>query len=85
MRNRHIRLCRRLAVRLCPYATALLLLGHILMLVALCEFAARLHAGVSSEPLLYMEDFMRSVSVAGVLTWGISLLADYAVKWEGDR
>ena len=85
MRNRHIRPCRRLAVRLCPYATALLLLGHILILVALCEFAARLHAGVSSEPLLYMEDFMRSVSVAGVLTWGISLLADYAVKREGDR
>ena len=85
MKNRRTRLCRRPAVRLCPYASTLLLLGHILILVALCEFAARLHAGVSTELLLYMEDFMRSVSVAGVLTWSISLLADYAVKREGEN
>ena len=83
MKNRHIRLCRRLAVGLCPYATALLVIGHILILVALCAFAALLHAGVSSEPLWYIAEFMHSVSSAGVLMWGISLLVDYAVKREG--
>ena len=75
----------RLFSELCPFSSALLILGHILILASLCEFAARLHGGASGEPLFYMEDFLRSVSAAGVLTWGISLLADYAVKKDKRR
>ena len=55
----------------------LLLTGHILILLALCDFAARLHAGCAVEPLLYLNEFIRSVSVAYVLLWGAGLGLDY--------
>lgn len=54
----------------------LLLWGHFLILLALCEFAARLATG-SAEHLLYLETFMGSVSSAAVLLWGAGLGLDY--------
>ena len=67
------------ALRLGAHALAFLKAGHTVILLALCDFAARLHAGVTMEPLLYIEHFMRSVSVAFVLLWGAGLGLDY---WE---
>ena len=54
----------------------LLLWGHFLILLALCEYAARLAAG-STEHLLYLEHFTGSVSSATVLLWGAGLGLDY--------
>ena len=62
-----------------PHALGLLWAGHTLILLALCDFAARLHAGISAAHVLYIEDFMRSVSVASVLLWGAGLGLEY---WE---
>lgn len=53
-------------------AGRLLVIGHILILAALCDFAARF-AAHSPEHLLYLEPFVRSVSSATVLLWGASL------------
>lgn len=53
-------------------AGKLLLAGHILILAALCDFAARLASG-SVEHLLYLESFIGSVSSSVVLLWGIAL------------
>jgi hypothetical protein len=58
-------------------ALGLLLIGHVIIVLALCDFAARLHAGVTVEPLLYIGDFMRSVAVSYVLLWGAGLGLDY--------
>lgn len=77
--NRKTRTVPRRLPRLRPHAFRLLLGGHILILLALCDFAARLHAGVASEPLLYMGEFMRSVAIAFVLLWGAGLGLDI---WE---
>ena len=44
----------------------LLLWGHFLILLALCEYAARLATG-STEHLLYLETFLGSISSAAVL------------------
>ncbi len=53
-------------------AGKLLLAGHIIILSALCDFAARLASG-SPEHLLYLESFIGSVSSAAVILWGVSL------------
>lgn len=53
-------------------AGKLLLVGHMLIVAALCDFAARF-ATHSTEHLLYLEPFIGSVSSATVLLWGISL------------
>lgn len=53
-------------------AGKLLLVGHMLILAALCDFAARF-AAHSAEHLLYLDPFIGSVSSATVLLWGISL------------
>ena len=55
----------------------LLLAGHILILLALCDFAARLHAGGEVEHVLYIADFIRSVAISYVLLWGAGLGLDY--------
>ena len=60
-------------------ALRLLLTGHILIVLALCDFAARLHAGCAVEPRLYVGEFMRSVAVSYVILWGAGLGMDY---WE---
>ena len=67
------------ALRLGSRALGFLMVGHTLILLALCDFAARLHAGVTIEPLLYMEEFLRSVAVSFPLLWGFGLFFDY---WE---
>lgn len=67
------------ALRLGSRALGFLMVGHTLILLALCDFAARLHAGVTIEPLLYMEEFLRSVAVSFPLLWGFGLYFDY---WE---
>lgn len=57
--------------------TGLLLFGHVIILLALCDFAARLHGGIGVEPRLYIGEFMRSVSLAYAILWGAGLGMDY--------
>ena len=57
-------------------AEKLLLGGHFLLLLALCDYAARIHAG-SPAHLLYLETFMSSLSSAVVLLWSAGLGLDY--------
>lgn len=54
----------------------LLLSGHFLMLLALCDYAPRLAAG-SVEHLLYLEAFIGSISSALILLWSAGLGLDY--------
>ena len=70
---------KQFSLRLMPCAFRLLLTGHILIFLSLCDFAARLHAGVVIEPRLYIGEFMRSVAAAFVLLWGAGLGLDF---WE---
>ena len=70
---------RRTPLRLGSRSLAFLRAGHTVILLALCDFAARLHAGTTLEPRLYIADFMRSVAVAFVLLWGAGLGLDL---WE---
>lgn len=58
-------------------AMRLLIAGHILIVLALCDFAARLHGGTSVETLLYIDEFIRSVALSFVLLWGAGLGLDY--------
>ena len=59
-----------------PHAARFLIVGHILILVALCEFAARMYGG-SREALCYLEDFLTSAMGAWVIMWGAGILLDY--------
>lgn len=61
---------------LLPHAARYLITGHILILVALGEFAARLHSG-NPEVFLHTEDFLTSVMGAWVIMWGAGILLDY--------
>ncbi len=62
--------------RISSPAGKLLLCGHFLILLPLCEYAARLAAG-SAEHLLYLEAFIGSISSAAILLWGAGLGLDY--------
>jgi hypothetical protein len=73
---------RRRAVGFCPHAARLLISGHILILAALCDFAARLHGG-DWDALLYIEDFFTSAMGAWVILWGAGILLDYLERTEG--
>lgn len=53
----------------------LLVTGHLLILLSLGDFAARLHTG-SVDALLYIGEYMRSVSMAFMLLWGAGLGLD---------
>ena len=64
-----------------PFSHRFLLVGHILILLSLCDFAARLHAGVSADPVLYIGEYFRSVSVSIVLVWAAGLGFDLWEKW----
>ena len=75
---------KRPLIRLRPLSLKLLLAGHILIVIALCDFAARLHAGLSVEPLLYISEFMRSVSVSVILLWGVGLGLDFWGRWNDE-
>lgn len=65
-----------------PIPARLLRAGHILILLALCDFAARLHGG-APETRLYIGEFMRSVSISYALLWGAGLGMDYWGKASG--
>ena len=56
-------------------AGRLLLAGHMLILLSLCDFAARMHTD-PTEPLLYLETFTESVSLTVILLWAASLGLD---------
>lgn len=71
----------RKAIGFRPHAARFLILGHILILVALCEFAARLHGG-SRDALLYIEDFFTSAMGAWIIMWGAGILLDYLERTE---
>jgi hypothetical protein len=62
-------------------AGRLLVLGHILILAALCDFAARF-AVYSPEHMLYLESFMGSISSATVLLWGAYLLWEWTEAYR---
>ena len=74
-RMKHIRSKRPATASRSP-AGRLLLGGHILILLSLCDFTARL-VGHSVEHFLYTEHFIHSLSVALVLLWGAALGVDY--------
>ena len=63
------------SLRLGRRALRFLQAGHGVILLALCDFAARLHGG-DPEALLYIGEFIRSASVAFVLLWGAGLGLD---------
>ena len=63
------------SLRLGRRALRFLQAGHGVILLALCDFAARLHGG-EPEALLYIGEFIRSASVAFVLLWGAGLGLD---------
>jgi hypothetical protein len=66
-------------LRLMPHAFRLMLAGHILILLSLCDFAARLSAGGSVEVLLYIREYIHSAAAAWVMLWGAGLGLDL---WE---
>ncbi|MBQ9152108.1 MAG: hypothetical protein IJX72_07640 [Clostridia bacterium] len=76
---------KRSPPRLYPHASRLLLAGYILILLSLCDFAARLSAGTSVEPLLYIEPYMRSVSSATILLWGAAIGLDWLERTQNRR
>ena len=70
---------KQFSLRLMPCAFRLLLTGHILIFLSLCDFAARLFAGGSVEALLYIGEYIHSVAAAWVMLWGAGLGLDL---WE---
>ncbi len=70
---------------LMPIASRLLIAGEILILLALCDFAARLDAAVlagSQGALLRLSDIGGAVSSAGVILVGSVLFLDYEERRE---
>lgn len=64
----------------CPHAARLLLVGQPLILLALCDFAARLcHGARIGEvgTMLRIEDAGSSIGAAIALLWGAALWLDY--------
>lgn len=63
-----------------PYASALLIIGHLLILLALCDFAVRLDVsaltGEVGAILLY-DEIGGTLSASGVILWGSALGIDY--------
>ena len=66
-----------------PCASALLLVGYILMVLSLCDFAARLYEGISPDPALYIADFAHSVSSATAVLWASALGLDWMERKYG--
>ncbi len=64
----------------CPASARLLILGEILILLAICDFAARLYtyetAGAVGSILL-MSDIGGSLSASAVILWAAGLGLDY--------
>jgi hypothetical protein len=65
-----------------PCAFWVMLAGHMLIVVALGEFAARLHGG-EAEAVVYFGEFMRSAAVAFAVVWGVGLGLDYGERRWG--
>ncbi len=65
---------------LCPAAARLILIGEILLLLAICDFAARLDAAAlagSTGAIHRLSDFGGSVSASAVILWAFGLGLDY--------
>ena len=63
-----------------PLAARLVIIGEILMLAAVFDFAARLniaHLAGSQGALLRLSDFGGSMSASAVILWGFALFFDY--------
>ncbi len=75
--------CRPAArIGLCSAAARLVIIGEILMLLAVCDFAARLNVAAlagATGALLRLSDFGSSLSASAVLLWAMALGLDY---WE---
>lgn len=67
-----------------PHAIRLLLIGYILILLSLCDFAARLSTGGAVEPILYIEPYMGSVSSATILLWSAAIGLDWLERVYSD-
>ena len=64
----------------CPHAARLLLVGQPLILLGLCDFAARLYRGAQIGEvgtMLRLEDAGSSIGAAIALLWGAALWLDY--------
>jgi hypothetical protein len=71
---------RRKPWGLCPHAARLLLVGQPLILLGLCDFAARLYHGAQIGEvgtMLRIEDAGSSIGAAMALLWGAALWLDY--------
>lgn len=67
---------------LCPIAARLVIIGEILMLAAVFDFAARLNIAYlagSQGALLRLSDFGGSLSASAVILWAFALGIDW---WE---
>ena len=71
---------RRVPWGFCPHAARLLLIGQPLILLALCDFAARLYHGAQLGEvgtMLQIEDAGGSIGAAMAILWGAALWLDY--------
>ena len=64
----------------CPHAARLLMIGQPLILLGLCDFAARLYHGAQMGEvgtMLRIEDAGGSIGAAMAILWGAALWLDY--------
>jgi len=64
----------------CPHAARLLMIGQPLILLGLCDFAARLYHGAQMGEvgtMLRIEDAGSSIGAAMAILWGAALWLDY--------
>ncbi len=88
MKHRHTSDGRRRARRgLCPVASRLLIAGEILLLLAVCDFAARLNIAAlagSEGALLRLSDFGGAFSSAAVILCASALGLDRYERGSDD-
>ena len=72
----------------CPHAARLLLIGQPLILLGLCDFAARLYHGArigEVGTMLRIEDAGSSIGAAIALLWGAALWLDYMERTTHEK
>ena len=70
------------------YASRLLLVGQPLLLIALCDYAARLYAATQAGEVgfyLRLGDAAEEIFAAAIILWGGALLLDYMEKREEQK
>ncbi len=72
----------------CPHAARLLLVGQPLILLGLCDFAARLYHGAQMGEvgtMLNIQDAGGSIGAAMAILWGAALWLDYMEREQNMR